>query len=213
MNKLLQSRLRRCAAAAAAAALGAASGGAWAQSDDAILKDLHIQQVPMAQIAPAPAAATPAANAGGEQALAVHATVDRADGLYDHGDTLVLTVATTEDAYVWVFDTGTSGKVHQIFPNLYDDDNFVRKNSPVAIPGPEAEYEFAVSRPSGPELLTVIASRDNAPLAPQLIEEETAAGPFLPLRGTAVSVAKDLAVSLREHHPTWARDHRLIKVR
>lgn len=209
MNNPLQSRFRRCAAAAAAAALAAASGSAWAQSDDAILKDLDIRQAPMAQIAPAPAAA----NAGAEDALVVSATVDRADGLYDHGDTLTLTVETTEDAYVWVFDTGTSGKVHQIFPNLYDDNNFVRKGSPVAIPGPEAEYEFAVSRPSGPELLTVIASRDSAPLAQELVAEETGAGPFLPLRGTAVSVAKDLSVSLREHHPTWARDHRLIKIR
>lgn len=212
MNNPLQSQFRRCAAAAAFAALAAASGSAWAQADDAIRKDLHILQAPMLDIEPAPAAAS-AANAGAGDGLAVSATVDRADGLYEHGDTLTLTVETTEDAYVWVFDTGTSGKVHQIFPNLYADNNFVRKDSPVAIPGPGAEYEFAVSRPSGPELLTVIASRDSAPLAQELVAEETGSGPFLPLRGTATSVAKDLSVSLRERHPTWARDHRLIKIR
>ena len=156
-------------------------------------KDLDIRQKPMAQLQSAPASAASTASTG----LAVNTTVDRPDARYQHGDTLTLTVDVTEDAYVWVFDTGTSGKVHQIFPNRHETDNFVRAGSAVAIPGDGADYQLLVSHPKGAELLTVIASKDNVPLTRDLVDGDTEAGPFLALRGDAVSVAKDLKISLK----------------
>lgn len=198
--------------AVAAAALGQGAAGAWAQSDDSVTKDLDIRQVPMVEEI---ASAAPAASEGSADAahgLQVSAALDRPDRLYKHGDSLVLTLETSEDAYVWVFDTGTSGKVHQIFPNRYAEDNFVRGGMPVAIPGADAKYDLAVSHPRGAELVTVIASRENVPPARNLIDDGVAAGPFLALRGTASSVAKDLSVSLREDHRAWATDHQVILI-
>ena len=59
------------------------------------LKDLHIQQMPMTELTP------PIPDAGpSSSGLAVSATVDRPDRSYRDGDRLVLTVQTTEDAYV-----------------------------------------------------------------------------------------------------------------
>ena len=171
------------------------------------LKDLDIRQKPMVEI---PARSEPVGSTSGDS-LQVSTALDRADGRYGHGENLSFTVKTTEDAYVWVFDTGTSGKVHQIFPNQHEKDNFVRAGVPVAIPHPEAEYKFVVSHPSGAELLTVVASKDNTPLTQDLIDGGTDAGPFLALRGTAVSVVKDLAVSLKKH-PRWVRDQRVFYV-
>lgn len=179
------------------------------KEERAYLKDLDIRQVPMAALeAPMPANRPEDEGSG----LAVKTALDRSDARYSHGDNLVLTVEVTEDAYVWVFDTGTSGKVHQIFPNSYESDNFMRAGNPVAIPHPESEYQFVVSHPKGTELLTVIASRDSAPLAQDLIDRETQAGPFLALRGDAVSVAKDLSISLKKAHSNWVGHQQVVYI-
>ena len=196
-----------------AVAAAALSQGARAQSDASLTKDLDIRQVPMVEEI---ASAAPAASEGSAMAaggLRVSATQDRPDRIYKHGDNLMLTLETSEDAYVWVFDTGTSGKVHQIFPNRYAEDNFVRGGKPVTVPGAGAKYDFTVSHPKGAELVTVIASKENRPPARNLIDDGVASGPFLALRGTATSVAKDLSVSLREDHSAWATDHLVILVR
>ena len=145
-------------------------------------------------------------------ALAVKTTVDRPDARYTHGDNLELSVEVTEDAYVWVFDTGTSGKVHQIFPNRHETDNFVSANAPIAIPGEGADYQLLVSHPQGAELITVIASKDSTTLTQDLIDRETQAGPFLALRGDAASVAKDLSISLKKSKSNWVGHHRVIHI-
>lgn len=176
--------------------------------EPSILKDLDIRQVPMAKIQPVPATAP--SSAGSE--LSVMASVDRPDARYRHGDSLSLTVSVSEDAWIWVFDTGTSGKVHQIFPNRYETENFVRAGSPVTIPNEGADYHFLVSRPKGAELLTVIASRNDGPLAQDLIDQEMQAGAFLALRGDAVSVAKDLSISLKKDHPGWVGHHQVVHI-
>ncbi len=172
------------------------------------LKDLAISQVPIVQELP-PTTNTPKPSASG---LAVMSAVDRSDSRYSHGDSLVLTIEVTEDAYVWVLDTGTSGKVHQIFPNRYEKDNFLRAGSPVDIPRADAEYQLLVSHPKGAELLTVIASKDGTPLTADLIDEETDAGAFLALRGSAASIAKDLSISLKEQESDWVTNHQVVHI-
>ena len=169
------------------------------------LKDLDIRQVPMFEFTPVPVS-RPELGATG---LAVRAAVDRPEASYIHGETLVLTVEVTEDAYLWVFDTGTSGKVHQIYPNRYESDNYLRAGKPVTIPREQSDYQFVVSRPKGVELLTVIASKDGTPLLQDLVDQEIQTGPFLALRGDAATVAKDLSISLKKDHPHWV-GHQLV---
>jgi hypothetical protein len=203
------------AAFVAAAAVGlcqVASPLAVSASDQVIqpsfLKDLHIEQKPMVQGFPDRGDADSAKSGEG---LQISAAFDRADAKYRHGESLSFTVETSEDAYIWVFDTGTSGKTHQIFPNRHETNNFLKAGVPVAVPHPDASYKFVVSHPAGTELLTVIASKDNAPLTQDLIDSEADAGPVFALRGTAVSVVKDLAVSLKKH-PRWVKDQRVFYV-
>ena len=198
------------AAALAASAAGARAGNDW-------MKDLHAEQRAMAEVRPAPASAGPAAVADG---LEVEVTLDRPDARYEPGDRLTLTIETSEDSWVWVFDTGAGGKVHQLFPNRYDDDNFVRAAAPLTLPRAESDYEIVVSHPPGAELLTVVASRDNAPPARDAIDRAAAAGPFFALRGSGVTVAKDLNISLRGRssdraiaHTDYAVAHRVFHVR
>lgn len=176
-----------------------------------ITKDLHITQVDM--VLPPPVISVPPTSDSGSSGLTVHASVDSPDGVYRVGETVQLAVDVSEDAYLWVFDTGTSGKVHRIFPNRFDQDNFVRGGETVTIPGSGDEYDFRVSNPVGMELLTVVATTNDAPLAANLIDQAVSgAGPFYALAGDAASVAKDLTISLREEHPVWQRDVVVIEI-
>ena len=205
MKRLLQSLVLRSAivAVAAFAMVQLVS----AEDAEDFLKDLHIRQRPMVE-----AITPPVRPANSGTSLAVTATVDRPDLSYQDGDTLVLTVQTTEDAYVWVFDTGTSGTVHQIFPNKYETANFLAANTPLRIPQADSNYQFTVSRPQGRELITVIASKNSAPLTQDLIDT-TGGGAFLALRGNAASVAKDLAITLREQHSDWVKDQVAVMIK
>ena len=187
----------------------ASADEAQANVGPAYLKDLHISQVPIIDQFP-PTSNPPEAGAPG---LGVMFAVDHSDARYKHGESLVLSVEVTEDAYVWVLDTGTSGKVHQIFPNRYETNNFVRAGNPVVIPHADSEYEFRVSHPKGPELLTVIASKDNISLTADLIDQETNAGVFPALRGSAASIAKDLSISLKEKKESeWVTRHQVVHI-
>jgi hypothetical protein len=179
-----------------------------AEESDAYLKDLHIRQMPMATDLTPP----PSSPASPETGLVVSARVDRPDRSYQHGENLVLTVETTEDAYVWVFDTGTSGKVHQIFPNQYETSNFLAANAPIEIPRADSKYQIAVSHPQGAELITVVASKDKVSLTPQLIDT-SGGGAFLALRGDAASVAKDLSITLREQQSAWVKDEVVVLIK
>ena len=216
-----RSRPARLSKAVAAAGFTLVASLALA-GEDSIVKDLHINQAPMLIVQPEGGLpgysvqyefidAQSYADTTGT--LAVSARVDRDNGVYRAGDAVQISVEVTEDAYLWVFDTGTSGKVHRIFPNRLDEDNFVRAGAPVTIPDPSANYEFQVSHPRGRELLTVIATTDDGPLVDHLVEASASdSSPFVTLTGNAASVAKDISVSLREGHKTWARDVAVIRI-
>jgi len=182
------------------------AGGTASAADP--FKDLSIEQRAMVeQVAPAPAGA-----AASENDLRLATMLDRAEGTYRPGESVVLTVKTTQDAYIWVFDTGTSGRVHQLFPNEYAADNFVRAGKSLTLPGAQDDYQFVVSQPAGVELITVIASPDNRPLTQDLIDRETSAGPFLALLGTAASLSKDLHVAMKQEHPGAVAHHQVFRI-
>ena len=170
-------------------------------------KDLSIEQRVMVDQLPV----MPANASSSEHPLNITTKLDRTDGIYKPGEELKLTVETSEDAYIWVFDTGTSGHVHQIFPNKYEEDNFVRAGQSVTLPEADAEYQYIASEPEGVELLTVIASRDNSPLTQDLIDKETLAGPFWAL-GNADSFSKDLIFVIKRDHPKSVTRHQVFRI-
>ena len=192
---------------ALAAALAAATVLGPANAADPY-KDLSIEQRAMVeQVVPEPAATTSSGSA-----LSLTTLLDRAEGTYRPGETVALTVKSTKDAYIWVFDTGTSGRVHQLFPNEYAADNFVRAGHSLTLPDAQDDYQFVVSQPAGVELLTVVASPNNKPLTQNFIDRETSAGPFLALLGTAASLSKDLHITIQQDHPGAVAQHQVFRI-
>jgi hypothetical protein len=135
--------------------------------------------------------------------MTVTVGVDRPDGVYKIGDKVVLSVAVDMDAYVTVFNTGTSGQVHVIFPNEFQQDNHVLAGAPVLIPSDDADFDFIASGPPGTELITVVASTNPDSLVQP--GDTVAAGPFQAYTQVAEVVAKDLQITLEaQHRDAWA---------
>ena len=195
MRSRLQSRnVILMIAAVFAAAVIQVAGTALAQ--DSYIKDLDIRQKPMVDDIKPPKNGT----------LSVVATLDRPNRTYKTGENVMLKVKANEDCYIWVFDTGTSGKVHQVYPNKFDKKNFLAAGKTLSIPGKDSKYKLEVSPPSGKELITVVASKGDRPLTADLIDKNSSSGPFVALRGTAETVSKDLSITLRKQKQEWTSD-------
>jgi len=75
--------------------------------------------------------------------------------VYQLGEIISMTIRTTKDAYVVIYDTDPTGSTYVLFPNQYQPDNFVRANQPVKIP---YGYKMKVGEDRGKEYLQVVAS-------------------------------------------------------
>jgi len=78
---------------------------------------------------------------------------------YQVGEEVRISVRPAEDAYVYVFDVKPNGEVTQIFPNRFDDDNYVRGGRTVTLPPAGARYVFNIAPPRGLSKVIAVASR------------------------------------------------------
>jgi hypothetical protein len=74
---------------------------------------------------------------------------------YRLGDPVRVYFRVTRNAYVYIFDTEPDGVTHQILPNFYDQENYVRGGITYSIP--DASYELRVTGPAGWETLRIVA--------------------------------------------------------
>ena len=91
----------------------------------------------------------------------VQVTVDRADRRYSSGDTLVLSITSSRDCYVTIFDVGTSGRVTVLLPNRFANgqDNFVQAGTTRSFPDRTRDgFEYTISPPPGLERIAVVAT-------------------------------------------------------
>lgn len=91
--------------------------------------------------------------------LTIKVWTDRAPGAtYYPNDNIHVYFKTSQDAYVTIYDYTTSGQLKVIFPNFFQQDNFVRGNMVYVIPNPNSNYNFTVAGPNGREIIEAIAS-------------------------------------------------------
>lgn len=91
--------------------------------------------------------------------LKVDISTDRSR--YHIGDPIRIYFSVNRDAYVFIFDTDAAGVTHQIFPNYYDRDNYVRAGRRYMIP--DRTYDLEVTGPQGDEKLTIVAVAQDFP--------------------------------------------------
>jgi hypothetical protein len=130
------------------------------------------------------------------QGIRISAWLDRPDAAYQPGDALTLFVKATKDAYITVLDTGTSGKVHVVFPNKYQTDNRVQAHEIVQIPGGESGFRLTVNGPAGKEVLKIFATEKAIDYLD--VKRLGEAGAYYTVPGDARAIARDLGAELGE---------------
>lgn len=84
-------------------------------------------------------------------------SIDKGNGgTYQPGETMNLTFRTNKDAYVVLYDIQPNGAVNIIFPNRYDQNNFVRANTTYYLP--RQGYNFTIDNIVGTEYIQAVAS-------------------------------------------------------
>lgn len=92
-----------------------------------------------------------------EHSFTIFLNADRPD--YQLNDYLALRVLVTEDAHIIVLNWDNTGKLTLLFPNSYQQNNFVKANAIYAFPDSQSDFDFLLSGPQGIERFKVIAIR------------------------------------------------------
>lgn len=81
---------------------------------------------------------------------------------YNIGERIVVTVRTSADAYVYLYNVRSNGEITQFMPNSYDSagsDNYVRAGQARTFPPANARYNLQVDGPSGTDKIIALASK------------------------------------------------------
>ncbi len=168
-------------------AAGIMSSPVFAQTSK--FRDLSVNQTPIAMV--------------GEEGdgmptsdIRVSAWVDRRDATYAPGDQLSVQVRTNRDAFITVLDIGTSGRATVIYPNKFQQSQRVRAFEVVQIPPEDSRIRITVGGPLGREVIKVFAT--DRPMEYFDLQRMTQQGSYYSLNGDARSIARDIAVELKE---------------
>lgn len=136
---------------------------------------------------------------------------DKEDGVYKPGDSVKLYVKSNKDCYLTIFNVGTSGKVHIIFPNQYHKDNFVKAGVVYTVPPEGAGFILKAEKPAGEELVKAVATLAKVPLLEK--EDIKPAGPVQEVTKPEEQLAKDIAVILKPVNKAhWTTVEKIIKI-
>ncbi|HPE69466.1 MAG TPA: PEGA domain-containing protein [Thermotogota bacterium] len=80
---------------------------------------------------------------------------------YLPGEKVSMQISPNRDSYILVWDLSPSGEIHLIFPNQYDQGNFIAAGQTLSLP--REGYEFVVEEPYGVEWIQVVASERQFP--------------------------------------------------
>ncbi len=140
----------------------------------------------------------------------VELKVDKPDATYKPGENVIVTLKTNKDCQVTLFNVGSGGKVHIIFPNEYQKDNKVKANQEYRIPPEGAKFAFKVSGPAGEDVIKAIATLDNIKL---LGESDTKPdGAFQQVALKEIEVVEKIEDNLPKDPKRWAETEVTIKV-
>ncbi len=82
--------------------------------------------------------------------------------IYHVNDYLTLRILVTKGAHVIIINWDASGNLKQLFPNSYQEDNFVEAGTIHAFPDQQSDFDFALTGSTGVERFKVIAMRHAA---------------------------------------------------
>ena len=96
---------------------------------------------------------------------------------YVVGEKIVISVYTTQNCYLTLYDISTIGEVTQIFPNQYATDNFIQAGYTYPIPDQKDNFDFEVTGPGGMERVRAVCTIENVNLVENRKVDATEAFP------------------------------------
>jgi hypothetical protein len=108
---------------------------------------------------------------------------------YYIGDSIDVGFRVSRDAHVYIFNTDTLGRRTQIFPNYFDQDNFVIGGVTQRIP--RRGYDLEVTGPVGHETLEIYAVADSRPYL-EIFHDFDRRRPFQPLNAEGERALRQL---------------------
>ncbi len=182
-----------------------AAGTGITQDNENLYKDISPQQRSVVT-------GLPEAPAGAADGLRLNVNLDRESRTYRIGETLSINISVNEDAYVEVWNIGTSGNVTRVFPNTYAKDNHVKAGQTITVPGANDDYVLKVMQPQGKELVTVFASDRPLSLTEQYVQNPGGSGVFAVMGPKASVLVKDIQPKVRQAHPRSAFKHSVYTI-
>ncbi len=100
--------------------------------------------------------------------LEVKVWLNKPEGsVYQPGEKLEIFFRANKNCYVVIYNIRTDGKITLLFPNRFDQNNYIAANVNNKIPISD-KYSFQVTLPEGKEFIQIIASTGMIPLLQQL---------------------------------------------
>lgn len=134
---------------------------------------------------------------------------------YQLNDYLTLRVLVTDDAHIIILNWDSTGKLTLLFPNAYQQNNFIKAGVIHAFPNPQSDFDFLLSGPSGVERFKVIALRgaDDSKRIIDFFPTEDSNFPFVP-NPKRLTLEEKILNYLRQIKPSdWAVTSQTIELR
>lgn len=95
---------------------------------------------------------------GQSKDLKIKVWVDSPNSTYKVGETIVVHFVANKNCYVRLFHTDSQGAIHQLFPNVFGQENHIKANDVNSIPTDAMGFTFEASQPCGADILKIVAS-------------------------------------------------------
>ena len=96
-------------------------------------------------------------------AFEVRVEVDKRDHVYTDGELLQVWVTSSENGFLYLFYRDADANVKVLFPNEFNDNNYIRRGVRTPVTGPDAGFRIRIGPPFGHELLTAVVSTRELP--------------------------------------------------
>ena len=192
------------------------AGGDFDEPEEIInTKDLRIEQANIYNISPGNSGRRQNHSShGSRQRTSVSIWVNDRNNTYNIGENIIFYAKAKRDGYLTIIDVGTSGRVHQLFPNRYQPDNYVRRGQTIQIPAKNADFHYTIAGPTGTELVKAFISSNSASIYGKSAKNFDN-GVFPGYEADAQTLTKDINVELNQsgRHNDWQTYNKVIYIR
>lgn len=114
-------------------------------------------------------------------AWAVRVTLDRPDGRYPAGSTIVADVVSEKDGFLYLFNIDAEGEISVLFPNYGRADNAIKAKNKFQVGGAGDVPLEVTAQNDGVEYIKAIVTKERIPALDALIKKATKANPLIEL--------------------------------